>query len=151
MSTAPAGPSRPLRRFALTISIGVNVFLAAVILTHLWFHRASMPAHSADVRPRMERMAASLPAGDGDTLRAVFAGRSDAVTAETTAYHQAQEAIRAALRAEPFDPAALQAAMAAARDRRRALEIELQGVIADTAAKISMAGRAKLAEWPRPR
>jgi uncharacterized membrane protein len=65
-----------------------------------------------------------------------------------TKYRAAQDTIRATLRQEPFDVAALQAAMAQTRAARQNFDQAIQGVFATSAAQMSPAGRQALADWP---
>ena len=50
----------------------------------------------------------------------------------------------------PFDAGALRAAMADRRAARQALDLALNDVIAAAAARMSPAGREKLASWTPP-
>ena len=52
------------------------------------------------------------------------------------------------LRQEPFDAAAMRAAMAKTRAARQNFDQVIQGVFAGTAAQMSSAGRHALADWP---
>jgi uncharacterized membrane protein len=155
MTAVDTSPPRRLGpgRWGLLLSVALNVFLAAVIVAHLAAHRPRGPERGpgGGMGPRIDRMAASLPAPDGEKLRAAFAARAESVRSATSAFRQSQAAVRQALRAEPFEPAALAAAMAESRMKRLALEQELQTVVATAVAEMSAEGRAKLAEWPRPR
>ena len=65
-----------------------------------------------------------------------------------TKYRTAQDVIRATLRQEPFDAAAMRAAMAKTRAARQNFDQVIQGVFAGTAAQMSSAGRHALADWP---
>ncbi len=51
------------------------------------------------------------------------------------------------LRREPFDNAALRAAMAESRAARQEFDTALQAVMAQAAGEMSPAGRAALADW----
>jgi len=97
---------------------------------------------------RVERIAATLPPTDADLLR----GQIDANRAEIedtqTKYRTAQHEIRATLRQEPFDPAAMRAAMAKSRAARQNFDQVVQGVFAGVATQMSAAGRHALADWP---
>ncbi|MBI4182790.1 MAG: periplasmic heavy metal sensor [Proteobacteria bacterium] len=141
--------ARRVGRFRFPISLAVNVFLVAVIIAYLVTHRPEGPRWGAS--PRLDRIASTLPAPDGDKLRSTFAARSGEVGAATAAYRQARIAIRQALRAEPFDQSRLREAMAEARAKRVALETMLQDVVTTAAAEMSGEGRARLADWPRTR
>jgi uncharacterized membrane protein len=134
------------RRWALAFSVGLNLFLAALLIAHL----LRGPAAEAPPTPaeRIDRLAASLPQPDGDRLRAAMHAASGRITAELDDFRAAQDRVRAALRADPFDAAALRQAMQEARDRHATMGASVQEVIAAAAAEMSPAGRAGLAAWP---
>jgi uncharacterized membrane protein len=134
-------------RWALALSIGLNLFLAALLVAHLL--RGAPEEAPATPAERIERLAASLPAADGDKLRAAMQAASGRITAELDDYHAAQDKVRAALRTDPFDPAALRQAMEEARARHATMSLAVQEVVAAAAAAMSPAGRAGLAEWPK--
>jgi len=92
----------------------------------------------------------TLSASDAEKLRAEFRTREQTLEATHSAYRRAQEAVRAALRAEPFDVAAVRSAMADTRAARQALDLALHDVIATAAAQMSPAGRNSLANWSPP-
>ena len=62
-----------------------------------------------------------------------------------------QEEVRNSLRAEPFDVDAMRTAMADVRAARENFDLVLHDVIAAAAAKMSVVGRNKLADWPAAR
>jgi uncharacterized membrane protein len=133
-------------RWALGASIALNVFLVALIASHLVGHR------HGEKRPkptmRIDSLAATLPAADGDKLRAALQARKD-IAAAIDDLRAAQDKVRAVLRTQPFDEAALRQAMADVQARHRAVEAAIHDLIAGVAGQLSAEGRAKLAEWPR--
>ncbi|MFO1059809.1 MAG: periplasmic heavy metal sensor [Dongiaceae bacterium] len=135
------------RRWALAFSVGLNVFLAALLVAHL----LRGPAEATPPTPaeRIERLAASLPQADGDRLRAAMQAASGGIAAALDEFRAAQDRMRDALRAEPFDPAALRRAMQEVQGRHAALGTAIQEVVATAAAGMTPAGRAGLAAWPR--
>ncbi len=62
-----------------------------------------------------------------------------------------QEDVRKSLRAEPFDADAMRTAMAENRTAHENYDQVLHDMIASAAAKMSVAGRTKLADWPAER
>ena len=100
---------------------------------------------------RIDRLAATLPAVDAEKLRGEFRRQQAGVDAARDNYRRLQDVIRHTLRAEPFDPVAMRAAMAEARAARQAFDHALQGVVAAAAEQMSVAGRNKLADWPGSR
>ena len=137
------------RRWALAFSVGLNIFLAALLVAHLL--RGSDGATPPTPAERIERLAASLPPADGDRLRAAMQAASGGIAAALDEFRAAQDRVRAALRADPFDPAALRQAMQEAQVRHAAMGAAIQEVVATAAARMSPAGRAGLADWPRKR
>lgn len=157
MTTTFAGPgAERASRIILLGSLAFNLFffgvVSAVAVRHYWAH----PARSAAFAPartaaeRIDRLAATLPLEDAEKLRTEFRAKAAALETAHAAFRKAQEAIRAALRAEPFEVAPLRSAMAEARAARQSLDVAVQDVIAEAAARMSPAGRIKLAEWTPP-
>lgn len=142
---------RTSRRLVLA-SLALNLFFVGVAGALIVRNYASAPAPSApvdrSVAARIDRLAATLPAADADLLRAEFREHTATVEPARDTYRRAQDAVRQVLRTEPFDGVALRAAMAQTRAARQALDEALQDVIAAAAARMSPAGRRKLAEWP---
>ena len=132
-------------RWAFGASIALNVFFIALIVTHLVGHRHG----EKRVRPamRIDGLAATLPPADGDKLRAALQARKD-IGAAIDDLRAAQDKVRAILRAQPFDEAALRQAMTEVQARHRVAETAIHDLIAGVAGQLSPEGRAKLAEWP---
>jgi uncharacterized membrane protein len=97
---------------------------------------------------RVERLAASLPPADGDLLRGQIKANHAPIEDTQTNFRAAQDTIRSMLRREPFDAAALQAAMAKTRAARQNFDQTIQGVFATAATQMSPLGRRALADWP---
>jgi uncharacterized membrane protein len=140
-------------RWILLVSLGLNLFFIGA--TGAWAARymladttRSTPWFDRTVAARIERIAATLPSQDGDVLRATYRTNATAVDGARDAYRQAQNEVRGILRSEPFDPAAMRAAMGRTRQARQGFDQLLQDVIASAAARMTAAGRNKLAEWP---
>ncbi len=150
-----AAKTRPRSGIVLW-SLALNVFLicgiAAFLLTSM-FEKPGAPMTGGPAR-QFEMVAARLPAGDATMLRAEFAKRSEAVGAEHKAAHRTRDAVRAALRAEPYNEEAARQAMVDAEAAHLRLDKLLQDVIASAAGKMTPEGRAKLADFhpgPPPR
>jgi uncharacterized membrane protein len=133
-------------RWGLAASIALNLFLVAVIATHLLSHKHFGRRMAPTMR--IDSLAATLPTADGDKLRAALQARSD-IGAALDAFRAAQDKVRGILRTEPFDQAALKQAMAEARARHQVVEAAIHDLIAGVAGQMSAEGRAKIAEWPR--
>ena len=140
-------------RWILLGSLALNLFLVgaggAFLARHYFAERAGAATpldHS--VGARIERIAASLPGPDADILRREYRANAVAVDASRDAYRKARDDVRQTLRVDPFDAGAMRAAMISTRAARQNFDQLLQDVIASAAAKMSAAGRSKLAEWP---
>ena len=149
MSTSPPTPARAGRwsRWILFISLALNLFFIGAWAALAWRHYAWERHGPSDPGMRIERLAAALPAGDADKLRAEFRARQGDIEAAVTAYRQAQRRTREALRAEPFNVETLRADMAEARAARGKLDTTLQDVIATATATMTPEGRRNLADW----
>jgi len=140
-------------RWLLLISLGLNLFLVgAVGAFAVRYYVADRAASTApvdrSVAARFERLAATLPGSDGDVLRGEYRAASASVESQRDAYRAAQDRVRQTLRSEPFQPEAMRAAMRETRGARQALDQVLQDILAAAAAKMTPAGRDKLADWP---
>ena len=144
---APALSSRGSSRWLLLGSLALNLFFVGVVLA-IAIRTPATPTWDRNFFVRVERLAATLPPGDGDLLRGRIAANRAAIEEAQTNYRAAQDLIHETLRQEPFDPAAMQAAMAKSRATRQNFDQVVQGVFAGTAAQMSSAGRHALADWP---
>ncbi len=149
MSVAQLASSaeRGSARWLLLGSLALNLFFVGVAVAMLI--RAPAPSYwDRDVFVRVERMAASLPPADADLIRAQMQAHHAALEVAQNKYYAAREAIRAALRQDPFDVAAMRAAMTETRAARQSFDQVIQGVFATAAEQMSSAGRHALADWP---
>ncbi len=134
-------------RWLLLGSLALNLFFvgAAVAMAI----RAPAPSTwDRNVFVRIERIAATLPPTDADLLRGQINANRAEIEDTQTKYRTAQHEIRATLRQEPFDPAAMREAMAKSRAARQNFDQVVQGVFAGVATQMSAAGRHALADWP---
>jgi uncharacterized membrane protein len=141
-------------RTVLFVSLALNLFflgvLGATAVRQLWLQPPAALEPSRSAAERIDRLAATLSAPDAEKLRTEFRAREQILEAAHAAYRRAQERVRAALRAEPFDVAAVRSAMAETRAARQALDLALHEVISTAAAQMSPAGRNSLADWSPP-
>jgi len=139
-------------RWVLLVSLALNVFFlaggGALVVRHYMAPAAAPAPVDRSVGARIERLAATLPAADADVLRAEYRANASRLDAAREEYRNAQDEVRHILRVEPFDPEAMRGAMTATRTARQGFDQLLQDVIASAAARMSAAGRNKLAEWP---
>ena len=151
--SAPAVGDRASRAL-LFVSLALNLFflgvLGATAVRQWWLPLPAVVEPSRSAAERIDRLAAALSAPDAEKLRAEFRSREQTLEAAHSAYRRAQEAVRTALRAEPFDVAAVRSTMADTRAARQALDVALHEVISTAAARMSPAGRTSLANWSPP-
>lgn len=150
MSTLQLSPSTMARgssRWLLLGSLALNLFFVGIAVA-MAVRGPPPPSWDRNVFVRIERIAASLPAADADLLRGQIKASRDSIEDAQSKYRSAQDAIRGMLRQEPFDAAAVQAAMAKARVARQDFDQSIQAVFAGSAAQMSPAGRHALADWP---
>jgi uncharacterized membrane protein len=143
-------------RWLLIGSLALNLFFIGTIVSLVARTYVMPPQPAATDRPRtaaarIERLAAPLPAADAEKLRAAFRARAGAAEGARDALNKTYERAQAALRAEPFDAAALRAALAEARSVRPAYDQVMQEILVSGASAMSPDGRVKLADWPAPR
>jgi uncharacterized membrane protein len=103
------------------------------------------------VARRLDRIAATLPSTDAQVMRSEIGADADKVATAEANLRLSREDLRNSLRAEPFDADAMRASMAANRAARENFELVLHDVIASAAAKMSVVGRNKLADWSTTR
>jgi len=145
--TPPPARAGRWSRWILFISLALNLFFIGAWAAFAWRHYAWERHRPWNPATRIERLAAALPAGDADKLRSEFAARQGNIEAAITTYRQAQQRMREALRAEPFNADALRAAMAESRTARGKLDEALQDVFASAGAAMTPEGRRSLADW----
>ena len=100
---------------------------------------------------RLNRIADSLPPTDADAMRAELRQDAVMIASAQADLRLSQEDVRKSLRAEPFNADTMRSAMAenhAARDR---FDEVIHDMLASAAAKMSIVGRDKLADWPAAR
>jgi uncharacterized membrane protein len=153
MATAAVPGEDRASRWILLVSLALNLFFVGAAGAFVVRHYVVDSAGSAapvdrSVAARIERLASTLPASDGEILRGEYRARAATVDGSRDAYRAAQDEVRQTLRREPFQADAMRAAMSETRRARQAFDQLLQDVIASAAAKMSPAGRSKLAEWP---
>ena len=132
---------------AFFVSLAVNVLLvsaiAAYALRDRWSPGRDRLAYGID------RVVDKLPAEDGAKLRAAFTARAKELAALQATVRESREAMRRALRAEPFDAGALVQSMAVLDAKRSDMQRLLHAMTAEAAAGMTPDGRTRLAERPR--
>jgi len=145
------GEDRNTRWIAL-VSLAVNLFFigtaGALIVRHYWTPSVMVSAPiDRSAGARIERIAATLPSSDAEIMRAEFRAKAATLDAARTDFERAVDRIRETFRAEPYNEAATRVAMSEARVTKLRFDELLQDLIASSAAKMSVPGRAKLAEY----
>jgi hypothetical protein len=142
--------------YLLLGSLTLNLLLAGAVGLMASQHSTAAPLQPVagikrGIEQRFDRIAASLPVDDARIMRTEFRSQAVRIATAEAELRLSEEAVRNSLRAQPFDPAAVRAAMAessAARDRFDEL---VHDALADATEKMSPAGRETLADWPTRR
>jgi uncharacterized membrane protein len=143
-------------RWLLLASLALNLFFIGVggaLLLPGDAPDTPAPAATGDrsVAGRIERIAVTLPREDAEKLRSAYQARRDEIDGARAAYRDRQETVRTRLRSEPFDLAALTAAMSEMRAARQNFDRRIHDFFAQQASQMSPAGRQKLADRPSSR
>lgn len=145
--THSRAPASGQPRWLLIVSLALNLFFIGIVGAMGARYLLEAQTTQRSDLSKIEQIAARLPPADGELLRAEYARQRDAVEAARDLIHEKQDEIRAALRAEPFDPAAMRAAQADSRAARESFYQVLHGVVLTAASRMSTVGRNKLADW----
>jgi uncharacterized membrane protein len=156
MSILPGGEGGGVSRWLLVGSLALNLFFAgaagAVALRYSGPVPLTTIAHiDHGLANRLDRIAGSLPPDDAELLRTQLRGDARKVASAQADLRLSQEDVRKSLRAEPFDADAMRSAMAENRTAHENYDQVLHDMIATAAAKMSVVGRTKLADWPAER
>jgi uncharacterized membrane protein len=145
-------------RWLFLTSLALNVFFvgAAGAVAFRYSGAGAVPLSNVaqinrDAANRLNQIAASLPALDAEVVRSELRANAEKVASAQADLRLSREELRDNLRAEPFDANALRAAMATNRAARENFELVLNSVLASAAAKMSVVGRNKLADWSTTR
>lgn len=132
-------------RIVLTISLGINILLAAGLITREVRRRlAPAPAPPAAVFA-LRTALQSLPPDDASALRQALIAAAPTLRPAQQAVRAAMDAVRAEVERTPLDPAALRAAMARSQAARAALTVATGEVLLGVAPRLSPEGRKRLA------
>ena len=146
------------RRYLLAASLALNLAFAgaagAMALRHT--HKAPVPLKPVagmehGMQFHLDRIAASLPPSDAQILHEEVNAEAVKLAAAEAEIRLSKAAVRDSLRAEPFDPRAVRAAMADTSTARDHLFRLLHNAFAVATARMSAAGRQRLADWPANR
>lgn len=133
------------RSVILVLSLAANLFIAGLFVTRHLFAPPRGP--DAMLTRLIGELGTQLDAADHTTLQRIFGTHEAAIRERAVAARQARAGIRAAMVAEPFDPAALTAAVDAAAAGDLAMRRAIEGMLVEAATQVSPEGRARLAAW----
>ncbi|PWC81664.1 hypothetical protein TSH100_26855 [Azospirillum sp. TSH100] len=134
-----------LRRLTL-MSLALNLFLAAILGAMLVgaTGKPSPPPYRPMPDRFVEHMAAGLSDADATRLRAIFEPLRPRYDALTEDYRQEGQRVRSLLQGEPVDFESLNAAIAAARAKRRLIGELTEQTVLLVLPDLSPAGRLRL-------
>ena len=156
MSILPGSEGGGYPRWLLLCSLTLNLFFAGAAGAVALRYSSPVPlatiAHiDHGLASRLDRIAESLPPADAEFLRTQLRGDAEKVASAQADLRLSQEDVRKSLRAEPFDAGVMRTAMAENRTAHENYDQVLHDMIASAAAKMSVVGRTKLADWPAER
>jgi uncharacterized membrane protein len=134
-------------RWLLLGSLALNLFFIGVALALAIREPSSKSRWDPNVFVRVERMAATLPADDGEILRAAMRAHHDTIEKAQKQYRDSRDAIRETLRQESFKIDDMNAAMAQTRAARQSYDQELAVAVSEAVMKMSAEGRRMLADY----
>ena len=140
--------STPIR-VVLLVSLGLNLLLAVAAGGLWWRQRAAPPAQeSLEARslPDPRRIARALPPARRALVREALAPDRAAFAEDLRALRAAHTEVRDALRAQPFEAAALESALADVRERERAMAARVHAGLLRLSVQLTDAERAQLAD-----
>lgn len=139
----------PWRTRVLWASLGLNLFALPMLAgPHLWHGRASGPP-SFDML--VARLARGLPAADAELFRAAMARERPWYDIGRRDMEERRAAVAQAVEREPYDPAAVHAALGAMQGGFRDASARFDDSLVMAVGELSPAGRAALAQSLRRR
>jgi uncharacterized membrane protein len=156
MSVLPKMEGGARMRWLLLGSLALNLFFVGAAGAVAFRYTSPMPLTTVaridrSLPSRFDRIATSLPPADAAVMRAQLRDDAEKVATAQADLRLSQEDVRKSLRTEPFDSDAVRTAMAENRAARENFDQALHAMIASAAAKMSIVGRSKLADWPAER
>jgi uncharacterized membrane protein len=153
MSVLPHIEGAARARWLLLGSLALNLFFVGAAGAVAYRYTGPAPLATVaridhSLASRLNRIAASLPATDAKIMRSQLRAEEEKIATAQADLRLSREEVRNSLRAEPFDAEAMRTAMADNRAARENFDEVLHDMIASAAAKMSIVGRNKLAEWP---
>jgi uncharacterized membrane protein len=156
MSILPKMEGGVRMRWLLLGSLALNLFFVGAAGAVAFRYTSPVPLATVaridhSLPSRFDRIATSLPPADAAVMRAQLHDDAEKVATAQADLRLSQEDVRKSLRTEPFDSDAVRTAMAENRAARDNFDQVLHTMIASAAAKMSVVGRSKLADWPAER
>jgi uncharacterized membrane protein len=156
MSVLPKMEGGARMRWLLLGSLALNLFFVGAAGAVAFRYTSPVPLATVaridrSLPSRFDRIATSLPPADAAVMRAQLRDDAEKVATAQADLRLSQEDVRKSLRTEPFDSDAVRTAMAENRAARENFDQVLHAMIASAAAKMSIVGRSKLADWPAER
>lgn len=145
--TTPSPPPPPMKRslrWLLILSLGLNLLVAGVVAGGLV--RGGFGGRPPAVELALGPFARALSPEDRRAIAGDLLGRADLRDMRRSAREADVAALAAALRADPFDPAAVSAALAAQRDKLGRLEAAVEAALLARFTAMTPADRAALAD-----
>jgi uncharacterized membrane protein len=147
--SAPAGSRRRARGLLFGGSLALNVFLLALVGTHLFGPMLApllTSGRAGGEEGPLGRMIAALPAGDAQRFRAVLDRERPAYQPEREAARVAHRALAEAVAKKPYDRAVVQQAIQGWHESSRHYAARIDQALLDALDEVSDEGRARLAQ-----
>jgi uncharacterized membrane protein len=140
-------------RLLIIASLALNLFLAGLIASALVLGEGGRGTDDRGRRGPRAFWAASeqLPAAKGEALRAMLRTHAEQSRPQVRQLRAAREAAADAMARQPYDPAAVSAALEQARNQELALRRSFDQAVIAHAAQLDPADRVVLAEALRRR
>lgn len=136
-------------RYLLLLSLALNLGLGAAFVAMHW-HHPSGPSSSMERRwariPNPRMLAGALDEADRKILLEVVETHRGKLGEQFRPLGGARRELAEALRAEPFDPAAMQRAFDQMRDSESGTAQAMHAFMLDLATRVSPAGRQRIAD-----
>jgi uncharacterized membrane protein len=136
----------PWRSRLLWLSLALNVFAAALIVTpHVWHRELGGPPRPPSFDMLVKRIARGLDPADADAFQAAMAKERPWYEMGRKKLDEARDTVAATFGRTPYDPAAANAALQAMQDRMRESGTRFDQSLAMAIGTLSPEGRTHLA------
>lgn len=137
-------------RYLLLLSLALNLGLAAALVAMHWHHHHPGDHQASERRwarvPDPRHLARLLEDADRALLREVFEKHREGLREHYQPLGAARRQLAEALRAEPFDPAAMQRAFDGMRGAESGTANAMHAFMLELATRVSADGRQRIAE-----